>query len=138
MTPHANGFYAAWRTRHGLAAGFRDAPDPPPERLLQAIWQHQRLRRDQLRTLDGQSVQVLHPGFANVEGGPDFRGAVLKFGEATVVTGDVEVDLRTSGWCAHGHDQNPAFRSVVLHVVWDADRAVSGTATLPLRTALDA
>lgn len=124
--------------RHGLATVFRDASDPPPERLLQAIWQHQRLRRDQLRTLDGQSVRVLHPGFSNVEGGPDFRGAVLQFGEAASVVGDVEVDLRTSGWRAHGHDQNLAFRNVVLHVVWDADRAVSGAATLPLRTALDA
>ncbi len=137
MTPLADSFYAAWRTRHGLAAVFQDAMDAPPERLLQAIWQHQRLRRDQLRTLDGQSVRVLHPGFASVEGGPDFRGAVLQFGEAASVAGDVEVDLRTSGWRAHGHDQNPAFRNVVLHVVWDADRTGSGTATLPLRSALD-
>ena len=137
MNPLANSFYADWRLRHGLATVFRDAADPPPERLLQAIWQQQRLRRDQLRTLDGQSVRVLHPGFANVEGGPDFRGAVLQFGEAASVVGDVEVDLRTSGWRAHGHDQNPAFRNVVLHVVWDTDRAVSGTATLPLRAALD-
>lgn len=137
MTPLANSFYADWRTRHGLASVLRDAPDPPPERLLQAIWQHQRLHRDQLRTLDGQSVRVLHPGFASVEGGPDFRGAVLQFGEAASVSGDVEVDLRTSGWRAHGHDQNPAFRNVVLHVVWDADRTVSGAATLPLRAALD-
>ncbi len=123
--------------RRGLAASFQDAADVPPERLLQAIWQQQRLRRDELLTLDGQSVRVLHPGFANVEGGPDFRGAVLQFGEAASVVGDVEVDLRTSGWHAHGHDQNPAFRDVVLHVVWDADRAVSGAATLPLRAALD-
>ncbi len=137
VTQLAKSFYADWRTRHGRMAVFQDAADPPPERLLQAIWQHQRLRRDQLRTLDGQSVRVLHPGFASVEGGPDFRGAVLQFGEAAPVTGDVEVDLRTSGWRAHGHDQNPAFCNVVLHVVWDADRAASGAATLPLRAALD-
>ncbi len=138
MTLHTHGFYAAWRTRHGLAPGLQDAPDPPPERLLQAVWQQQRLRRDQLRTLDGQTLRVLHPGFANVEGGPDFRGAVLKFGEADAVSGDVEVDLQASGWRAHGHDRNPAFRNVVLHVVWDADRAVSVAATLPLHSALDA
>lgn len=137
MTPPIHSFYADWRNRHGLASVLRDATDPPPERLLQAIWQQQRLRRDQLRTLDGQSVRVLHPGFANVERGPDFRGAVLQFGEAASVAGDVEVDLRTSGWRAHGHDRNPAFRNVVLHVVWDADRTVSGAATLPLRAALD-
>lgn len=138
VTPLANSFYAVWRTRHGLASVFHDTTDTPPERLLQAIWQHQRLRRDQLRTLDGQRLRVLHPGFVSVEGGPDFRGAVLQFGTAAALTGDVEVDLRTSGWHAHGHDQNPAFRNVVLHVVWDADRTGSAAATLPLRAALDA
>lgn len=137
VTPRTNSFYADWRMRHGLAASFQDASDSPPEKLLQAIWQQQRLNRDELRTLDGQSVRVLHPGFANVEGGPDFRGAVLQFDGAASVVGDVEVDLRTSGWRAHGHDQNPGFRNVVLHVVWDADRAVSSAATLPLCAALD-
>ena len=55
----------------------------PPEKLLQAVWQHQRLQRDQLKTADGKSVRVLHPGFASVEGGPDFRGAVLQIGDET-------------------------------------------------------
>ena len=133
----ANSLYAVWRTRHGRVAEFRDAAAPPPERLLQVIWQHQRLCRDRLCTLDGQSVRVLHPGFVSVEGGPDFRGAVLQIGDAAPVSGDVEVDLRTSGWRAHGHDRNPAFRNVVLHVVWETDRSVSGVATLPLCAALD-
>ncbi len=137
MTPPTPSFYAEWRNRYGSAFVLRDAMAPPPERLLQAIWQHQRLHRDELRTLDGRRVRVLHPGFANVEGGPDFRDAVLQFGDAASVTGDVEVDLRASGWRAHGHDRNPAFRNVVLHVVWDADRTASDTATLPLRAAID-
>jgi hypothetical protein len=31
----------------------------------------------------------------------------------------VEVDLRVGGWRAHGHDRNPNFKNVLLHVVWD-------------------
>jgi hypothetical protein len=31
----------------------------------------------------------------------------------------VEIDLRAGGWRAHGHDRNPAFQNVLLHVVWD-------------------
>ena len=91
----------------------------PTERLVQAIWQHQRLRRGELKTADGKSVRVLHPGFANFEGGPDFRGAVLQIGRDAPSSGDVEVDLRAGGWRAHGHDRNPNFQNVLLHVVWD-------------------
>src|SRR5690606_8676215 len=96
---------------------------PPPERLLQSIWQHQRLQREQLKTLDGRTVRVLHPGFANLEGGPDFRNALVQVGEDAPRSGDVEVDLRGSGWRGHGHDRNPAFQNVILHVVWDAEKS---------------
>ena len=120
MPPKSTSFYAQWRLRSGAALALRDDCAAPPERLLQAIWQHQRLRRDQLRTLDGEPLRVLHPGFASVEGGPDFRGAVLQIGDLAPRSGDVEVDVRASGWRAHGHDRNPAFRNVLLHVVWDA------------------
>jgi hypothetical protein len=84
-------------------------------------------------------VRVLHPGFGSVEGGPDFRGAVLQIGDAPPRSGDVEVDLRASGWHAHGHDRNPAFHNVILHVVWDHERATNRTPlVLPLRNSLDA
>lgn len=122
-----------------MIADLRDAGDMPPERLLQAVWQHQRLQRDRLQTLDGQPVQVLHPGFLNREGGPDFRDALIRLGDDTPRRGDVEVDLRAGGWRAHGHDRNPNFKNVILHVVWEADRsAQAGLAVLPLRSALDA
>ena len=97
----------------------RDEKDAPPERLLQAIWRHQRLRRDRLRTADGRAVRILHPGFVSVEGGPDFRGAVIQIGDTAPRSGDVEIDLRAGGWRAHGHDRNPAFHNVLLHVIWD-------------------
>lgn len=116
----------------------RDDCDSPPEKLLQAIWQHQRLRRDELTTLDGRNVRVLHPGFGNAGSGPDFRDALVQIGDDPPRSGDVEVDLRANGWRAHGHDRNPAFQNVILHVVWDADRTVGGPPLLPVRMALDA
>lgn len=117
--PLAENFYADWRRRCGAANVLRDESDSPPERLLQAVWQHQRLRRDQLMTADERAVRVLHPGFASAEGGPDFRGAVIQIGDDAPRAGDVEVDVRASGWHAHGHDRNPNFQNVILHVVWD-------------------
>jgi hypothetical protein len=113
--------------------------ESPPEYLLQAIWQHQRLLREQLKTSNGQPINVLHPGFRSVEGGPDFRGAVIQFGDSAVKTGDVEVDIRASGWRAHGHDRNPTFKNVILHVIWDEEHGGAGTPPLlALRPVLDA
>jgi hypothetical protein len=128
--------YAEWRSRIGLAAILRDEGEAPPERLLQVIWLHQRLRRDQLRTADGRGVRVLHPGFWNREAGPDFRGVVLQFEGEEPSSGDIEVDLHSSGWRTHRHDINPDFKKVILHVVWEADRSVN-LPTLALKPVLD-
>ncbi|MEO5802747.1 MAG: DUF2851 family protein [Verrucomicrobiota bacterium] len=122
-----------------------------PERLLQNVWHHQRLLRDQLRTLDGKPVRVLHPGFWNHEAGPDFRGAVLQIGAEIAKSGDVEIDLRADGWKNHGHDRNPNFANVILHVVWEPNEVTrpnpvtrhsshdtSSIPTLALKSFLDA
>ena len=142
MFPHADSFYSRRRQSVTRAAVFReqgDAQDRPTERMLQAIWQHQRLRRDQLQTTDGRTVRVLHPGFVSVEGGPDFRNAVLQLGGEPARTGDVEVDLRPSGWRGHGHDRNPAFQNVILEVLWDETPAAANTPPgLALKDQLDA
>jgi hypothetical protein len=132
-------FYARWRVQCGAVTVLREDQDSPPERLLQAVWLHQRLLRDQLTTLDGQPVRILHPGFHNLEGGPDFRQAVMQIGDSEPCGGDVEIDLRPSGWRAHGHDRNPAFNGVRLHVIWDGERAApGGPPALRLREVLDA
>src|SRR5438552_10365483 len=87
--------------------------------------------------MDGRSVQVLHPGFWNHEAGPDFRGALLRFGDDAACEGDVEVDLRSAGWRDHGHHKNANFQNVKLHVVWDRDEPAQ-IPTLVLKELLDA
>jgi Protein of unknown function (DUF2851) len=141
VTSPGPNFYAAWRERFVRNYVFHDENGSPPERLLQAVWQHQRLRRDQLKTTDGKIVRVFHPGFISVEGGPDFRGAVLQFENEKPVSGDVEIDLQTSGWRAHGHDRNKNFQNVLLHVVWDETKSASSKnvpLVLSLKNLLDA
>ena len=139
VTPPKN-FYADWRLRAGCASTLREGVALPPEKLLQAVWQHQRIRRGSLNTSDGRSLRVLHPGFRNFEAGPDFRGAVVQFGDEPPRTGDVELDLQHSGWHTHGHDVNPNFKNVLLHVVWDSARGVAKNSlpTLALADLLDA
>lgn len=132
-------FYARWRAQNveRLILGERETGHPP-ESLLQSLWLHQRLQRDQLQTLQGQTLRVLHPGFWNHEPGPDFRDAVLQFGVEPPRSGDVEIDLVPSNWRTHGHEGNPAYAKVILHVVWDAPIASTGTApVLALEKAVD-
>jgi Protein of unknown function (DUF2851) len=139
MNVRAENLYVAWRERCRAVDALRDGSGQPPEKLLQAIWQHQRLKRDELKTSDGKPVRVFHPGFASLEGGPDFRGAVLQIGHDKPVSGDVEIDLQSGGWHAHGHDRNPNFNQVILHVLWDPPKkATALPAVLSLKAVLDA
>jgi hypothetical protein len=143
VTLLSQNFYAQWRPQSAAANVLRDE-NFPTERLLQAIWQHQRLKRGELKTPDGKIVRIFHPGFASVEGGPDFCNAVLQIGGEAPKSGDVEIDLRAGGWRAHGHDKNKNFQNVLLHVIWENEvqspksNAQSFPAILSLKNALDA
>jgi len=111
----------------------------PPERLMQAVWRHQRIRRGQLHTLDERTLQILHPGFLNREAGPDFRQAVVQFNGEAPRIGDIEVDIEPSCWHSHQHDRNPDFSKVLLHVVWSPTNDIkSALPTLALEPFLDA
>jgi hypothetical protein len=140
VAPQPGNFYAQWRSQIVTANFLRDEHFPT-ERLLQAIWQHQRLKRGELKTADGKQIRVFHPGFASVEGGPDFCSAVLQIGNESPKAGDVEIDLRASGWRAHGHDKNKNFQNVILHVVWDETKtgpSENVPSVLSLKNVLDA
>ena len=110
----------------------RYAPTPPTvrERIVRCIWFDQSLATDRLRCDDGQKLRVLSPGWWNLESGPDFRNAALRIGAGPVVKGDVEVHLQSGLWHGHGHDADPAYNGVVLHVaLWnDAGRSSVATA----------
>jgi len=114
--PH---WYLQIREHAGRREGLREDHGLPSERLLQAVWLHQRLLRDRLQTSDGRSIEVVPPGFPRPEGGPDFEKALIRIEGGPVRQGDVEVDVHASGWHSHGHDRNPRFAGVILHVVWD-------------------
>jgi hypothetical protein len=132
-------FYAQWRAQQEALFLLRERDSPyPPEQLLQNVWHHQRLRRDELRTLDGLPVRVLHPGFWNRGAGPDFRGAMIQFGQEEPRSGDIELDVIPQNWKAHHHQDNPEYANVILHVVWCAETEAAGDRpTLSLHDVLD-
>lgn len=96
------------------------------EEIVRCIWFGGHLPREGLSTDDGRRIEVLSPGWWNVEGGPDFSRAEFLLEGAGRVTGDVEVHTVSSGWRAHGHHRQAQYNDVALHVVmWnDTDSAV--------------
>jgi hypothetical protein len=96
---------------------------PYGEELLQFIWQQGLYQQHALRTTDGRPVQVIRPGRIQHHSGPDLDGAELRI-DGQLWHGTVEVHNRASEWNSHGHQQDPAYENVVLHVVYEHDAEV--------------
>ena len=96
---------------------------PYGEELLQFIWEQRLFDQHALRTVDGHVVEVLRPGRIQDDSGPDLSGAEVRI-DGQLWSGTVEVHLRSSEWNAHGHQYDPAYENVVLHVVYEHDAEV--------------
>ena len=72
------------------------------ENIVQYVWQHRLYSGQQLRTIEGDSVEVLYQGDLNRNAGPDFFNARLRIA-GTLWAGNVEVHTRSDDWYAHGH-----------------------------------
>ena len=108
------------------AAGVVSEPEPGlaavPEAAVQLAWARGQFTPADLRTTDGERVEVLAPGRLNRDSGPDLSMAVVRVGDL-LWSGDVEIHRTSADWVAHGHHLDPAYDRVVLHVVLSADRA---------------
>ncbi len=100
---------------------------PITEKQLARLWQRRAVRARTLRTEEGRRVRVLYPGRPGVTAGPDFRNALLAVDGQGIVQGDVEVHLRQRDWRAHGHDRDPNYNGVALHVSLDPGGVQSRT-----------
>ena len=78
--------------------------------------------------IDNDGTVVVHfPGWRNRSAGPDFRDAVIE-AQGETVRGDVEVHRDARDWVRHGHEADPRYANVVLHVVDDASGDPPGPA----------
>lgn len=75
-------------------------------------------------TVDGRRVHVIDPGMINRDSGPDFFNAKIRIGGEMWV-GNVEIHVRASDWIRHNHHKDPAYDSVILHVVGHDDLPVN-------------
>ncbi|MHB8378043.1 MAG: DUF2851 family protein, partial [Dehalococcoidia bacterium] len=150
------------REAHGISAGTPDpASDLPPptsrlsppatrrgtvprpqaaprltEAQLTTLWRGRRFPEGALVTRGGVPVRVIYQGRPGRGPGPDFRGAVIAGPSGLTRRGDVELHVRSSSFRAHGHEADPAYADVVLHVVFDddtgADTPLPGGRTAPV------
>ncbi|MFD1144312.1 DUF2851 family protein [Larkinella insperata] len=103
------------------------------EDFLYFIWQFQYFRNTDLRTEEGETLRVIHPGYRNPDSGPDFTQARLLVGNVEWV-GTVEAHIRAGDWLLHRHHQDRAYDNVILHIVWEQEAVVlkrSDGSTIP-------
>ncbi len=81
-----------------------------------------------LATSDGRKVTILEPGVLNPDGGPDFHDALIRIG-GTLYRGDVELHVDARSWSTHGHESDPHYNGVILHVVCRSPHFITRTAT---------
>jgi hypothetical protein len=108
-------------------------------RLLEAdlwrLWEGQRFPKAALVSAAGAALRVIFRGRPGAGPGPDFRGAIIA-APGGLLSGDVELHVRTSDFRRHGHHADPAYAGVVLHVVFFHDEtgetALPGGGTAPV------
>lgn len=90
------------------------------EQILSQIWSKQLFNHKNLRSMQGEYLQIIHPGFLNKHAGADFQEAHILLNDFAWI-GCVELHVLASDWLLHAHHHDASFENVILHVVWKAD-----------------
>lgn len=118
--PDAHIFLSDYGDYKQQAAALAEIPETF-EIELQYFWRTGEFPHS-MKTCEGHRLRVLSPGWLNKQSGPDFINAQLEF-NGTLYTGDVEIHRQAQHWYEHGHQHNPAYNNVLLHVVQSASKA---------------
>jgi hypothetical protein len=96
------------------------------EEFLHYLWKYSLYDPEKLFDRSGNRIQVIRSGEYNRDSGPDFFNARIIV-EGTVWAGNIEIHTRSSHFDIHGHQNDPAFDNVILHVVAENDKTVFNT-----------
>ncbi|MDH5381039.1 MAG: DUF2851 family protein [Cyclobacteriaceae bacterium] len=99
---------------------------PTEEDFVHFVWMNQYFNKEKLEHTHGESVQIIHPGYRNIDSGPDFNESRIKINNIEW-RGQVEIHIKSSDWYQHNHHFDKSYDSVILHVVWIHDRTVKRT-----------
>ena len=94
------------------------------EEHLHYLWKHKAFNLLGTKLSNGNDLLVKKFGKHNThESGPDFNDCEILM-DGLHWHGRVEMHLKSSDWYVHKHDTDPAYDSVILHVVWKHDKEV--------------
>jgi hypothetical protein len=93
------------------------------EDFISSLWKNCLLYPENLKTTDGDAVDILNPGQPNTDSGPDFFAAKLRINN-TIWVGNVEVHVLASDWEKHRHHMDGAYDNIILHLVYTCDKIV--------------
>jgi hypothetical protein len=93
------------------------------EAFLHHVWKLKLFNFKNLKTTDGESLEIIKTGLHNKDSGPDFFNAQLRIA-GTLWAGNVEIHLKSSDWKIHAHEKDDAYDTVILHAVYELDEPV--------------
>lgn len=99
-------------------------PKALPEEFLHFIWENKLFHTQNIRTITGETLEIINTGYRNSDSGPDFFNARINI-DGTTWAGNVEIHKKASDWERHHHTNDKAYSNVILHVVEQADKPVS-------------
>ncbi len=105
------------------------------EEFLHFLWKNQHLTGVTFYTEHDFKLEVLDPGMHNHDAGPDFCNAKIRIGNTTWA-GNVELHINASDWLRHGHSDDPAYNTVILHVVYFNDCEITRKSGEQIPTAI--
>jgi hypothetical protein len=93
------------------------------EEFLHYLWKYGLYYTNRLLDLDGNRIEVIHPGEYNRDSGPDFFNGRIRI-SGTEWAGNIEIHTKASHFETHGHNRDHAYDNVILHIVAESDKRV--------------
>ena len=96
------------------------------EKLLHFIWKFRLFDTRDLKTTEGEKIELIQQGVHNTNSGADFQNAKIRIGK-TLWAGNVEIHINAGDWLTHRHEKDAAYNNVILHVVYEKNgKAITG------------
>lgn len=100
-----------------------ESPSIIRENFLHYVWKTKQFDLSRMVLVDGRKVKILRFGNHNYDAGPDFSEGLIEI-EGVRWAGNIEIHVHSSQWNSHGHQKDPAYDNVILHVVLEDDAPV--------------
>ncbi|MFT7285797.1 DUF2851 family protein [Nonlabens sp.] len=94
------------------------------EDFIHYLWKFKKLSGQELKTTERKEIVIKSLGTHNFFSGPDFFNGRVEI-DGQDWAGNVEMHVKASDWYLHGHDEDPAYDNVILHVVWMHDAEIT-------------